>query len=102
MRGWKSVSLDYKIYIGSSIKNIYLFLHYHWESGKKQEKIKKFVDDQYSVCYISLAMEVGLFFMPFFRSDLFWLKGVEKHKEFNGGGSCAHENNTGMYRMQES
>ena len=54
------------------------------------------------MCYISLAMEVGLFFMPFFRSDLFWLKGVEKHKEFNGGGSCAHENNTGMYRMQES
>ena len=32
----------------------------------------------------------------------FRLKGVEKHKEFNGGGSCAHENNTGMYRMQES
>ena len=22
--------------------------------------------------------------------------------QLNGGGSCAHENNTGMYRMQES
>ena len=36
---------------------------------KSKKKTKKFVDDQYSVCYISLAMEVGLFFMPFFRRD---------------------------------
>ena len=69
---------------------------------KSKKKTKKFVDDQYSVCYISLAMEVGLFFMPFLGRTYFRLKGVEKHKEFNGGGSCAHENNTGMYRMQES
>ena len=40
--------------------------------------------------------------MPFLGRTYFRLKGVEKHKEFNGGGSCAHENNTGMYRMQES
>ena len=59
MRGWKSVSLDYKIYIGSSIKNIYLFLHYHWESGKKQEKIKKFVDDQYS-CDLAISPDIQL------------------------------------------
>ena len=45
---------------------------------KSKKKTKKFVDDQYSVCYISLAMEVGLFFMPFFRSDLFSTKRCEK------------------------
>ena len=64
--------------------------------------IKKSVDDKYWLCYIRLAMEVGLFFMPFFRCVRNNVKGVGKHKEFNGGGSCAHENNTGMYRMQES
>ena len=45
---------------------------------KSKKKTKKFVDDQYSVCYISLAMEVGLFFMPFFRSDLFSTKRCRK------------------------
>ena len=65
-------------------------------------ELKKLVDDEYWLWYIRLAMEVGLFFMPFFRCAFKAWKGVGKHKEFNGGGSCAHENNTGMYRMQES
>ena len=47
-------------------------------------------------------MEVGLFFMLFFRRLQKRHPEHEKHKEFNGGGSCAHENNIGMYRVQES
>lgn len=38
------------------------------------------------ICYIRLAMEVGLFFMP-------------KNK-LSGGGSCAHKNHISMYGMQ--
>ena len=40
--------------------------------------------------------------MPFFKDVANIPEGIEKYKEFNGGGSCAHENNTGMYRVQES
>mgnify|MGYP007049174891 CR=1 FL=1 len=77
--GMKSVSLDYRIYIGSSTKNIYLFFTLSLGKWKKARKNKKnLVDDKYSVCYISLAMEVGLFFMPFFRSDLFSTKRCRK------------------------
>lgn len=84
--------------------------------GKKQEynntlrsitgyaaagRFQKTVDVKCQVCYIRLAMEVGLFFMLFFKlsSESLWHK--RKHNEFNGGGSCAHENNTGMYGMQK-
>lgn len=57
------------------------------------------------MCYIRLAMEVGLFFMPFFKGLSLSLKkprGTRKAKstkKFNGGGSCAHKNNIGMYRV---
>ena len=46
---------------------------------------EKSIDGETKAWYSKRAMEVGLFFMP-------------KNK-LSGGGSCAHKNHIGMYRM---
>ncbi len=50
---------------------------------------QKVIDANIGLCYIRLAMEVGLFFMPFFRKLSLLLKKTagngqkaKKHKEF--------------------
>ena len=44
--------------------------------------------------------DIGLFFM--LKNQISGWRVERSHTKKNGGGSCAHENNTGMYRMQES
>lgn len=53
---------------------------------------EKKIDAGPFLCYSVRATEVGLFFYAHFR-------GMKKHKKSSGGGSCAHENNFGMYRV---
>ena len=40
------------------------------------------------------SLEVGLFFMPFFRQD--------NTKNKNGGGSCAHKDYISLHRVSAS